>query len=120
MQQSVIFPSGTVDYWFQSSVEELLATEKDRQIVFVTNEHIAKLYARIFRNYPTLVIPPGENTKDLHTIESLTRQLVEKEATRKTLIIGVGGGVIRVHPYVLIGNGGCGNWWKEWRRPRHE
>jgi 3-dehydroquinate synthase len=41
-----------------------------------------------------LVIPPGENTKDLHTIESLTRQLIEKEATRKTLVIGVGGGVI--------------------------
>jgi 3-dehydroquinate synthase len=34
------------------------------------------------------------NSKDLHTIEQLSKQLLGLEATRETLLVGVGGGVI--------------------------
>jgi len=94
MQQSVSFPSGTVNYMFQSSFEELRSLFPTGEAVLITNEHIFKLYPQLFAKYKTIVIPPGENSKDLHTVESLAKQLLQIEATRKTMLIGVGGGVI--------------------------
>ena len=94
MVQQIAFPSGNVDFMFGSSFDELWQTYDKQQVVIITNEHIAKLYARLFKGLKILVIPPGESSKDLHTIGSLARQLLEMQATRKTMLIGVGGGVI--------------------------
>jgi 3-dehydroquinate synthase len=41
-----------------------------------------------------LVVPPSESSKDMHTIESLAKGLLSAEATRSTVLVGVGGGVV--------------------------
>jgi len=84
MQQQVTFPSGTVDYLFQSSFEDLWQTYDKEHTVIITNEQIAKIYARLFKGVKLVVIPPGENSKDLYTISSLAKQLLELQDTRKT------------------------------------
>lgn len=94
MRQTVVFPSGSVDYIFQSSVEELLKGYEKGMAVIITNEHLFKLYPHLFKQHKTLVLPPVESSKDLRTIDSLAKQLLEAEATRKTTLIGIGGGVI--------------------------
>jgi 3-dehydroquinate synthase len=94
MQQTVTFPSGTVNYLFESSFADIWQTCDKEYTVIVTNEHIAKLYGRLFKDVKMLVLPPMESSKDLHTIGSLSRQLLEMEATRKAMLVGVGGGVI--------------------------
>jgi 3-dehydroquinate synthase len=94
MQQQVVFPSGTVNYIFQSSFEEYLQTCDKKLTVLITDEYIAKLYPRLFNGYKTLVLSPGENSKSLDTIGTLTKGLLQMEATRNTLLIGVGGGVV--------------------------
>jgi 3-dehydroquinate synthase len=103
MQQTITFPSGQVNYLFQSppgeavrtaSFDELWKTYDKEHAVIITNEHIEKLYAGLFKGLKTLVIPPAESSKALDTIGSLSRQLLQMEATRKTLLIGVGGGVV--------------------------
>ena len=94
MMKQITFPSGTVDYLFNSSFEELGHTYDKQQAIIITNEHIAKLYPHLFKDHKTIVLPPVEHSKDLHTIGSLARQLLEMEATRKTMLIGVGGGVV--------------------------
>ena len=94
MQHSLTFPSGTVDYLFQNSFEAYLQTCDRQHTVLITNEHLAKLYPQLFKGYKTLVLPPTESTKDLDTIGKLAKQLLQAEATKKTTLIGVGGGVI--------------------------
>jgi 3-dehydroquinate synthase len=94
MQQSISFPSGEVKYIFQQPFEELLQTYDKQNTVLLTNEHIAKLYPHLFKDYRTLVIPPLESSKDLHTIEKLAKEMLQMEATRRTTLIGVGGGVV--------------------------
>ncbi|MCW3120959.1 MAG: 3-dehydroquinate synthase [Flavipsychrobacter sp.] len=94
MQQSVTFPSGTVKYIFQSSCEEFLQTCDKQHTVLLTNEHLAGLYPGLFKDFKTIVIPAGETSKSLDTINRLTKELLLMEATRKTTLIGVGGGVI--------------------------
>lgn len=94
MQQSVTFPSGTVNYLFQRSFEEYLQTCDRQHTVLITNEHIAQLYPGIFKGCKTLVLPPTESSKDLETIGALAKQLLGAEATKKTTLIGIGGGVV--------------------------
>ncbi len=97
----IAFPSGVVDYMFlpkdglkKSSFEELAVSYDKQHIVIITNDHIASLYEPLFKGYKTLVVPASESAKDLHTIGTLCRQLLELEAGRNTLLIGVGGGVV--------------------------
>jgi 3-dehydroquinate synthase len=94
MQQSIVFPSGTVNYLFQSSLDDIWATYDKAHSVIITNEQISRLYGDLFTGIKTIVLPEGEQSKDLHTIGELAKQLLELQATRKTMLIGVGGGVI--------------------------
>jgi len=101
MQQTITFPSGTVNYHFLQpehsdiNVVSIVDEQYDMQhAVFITNEHIARLYPDIFKGRKCLVLPPSEHTKDISTIASQARELLKLEATRNTLLIGVGGGVI--------------------------
>jgi 3-dehydroquinate synthase len=94
MQHSVTFPSGTVNYLFQTSFEAFLQTCDKRHTVLITNEYIVRLYPKLFKDYKTLVIPPAESSKSLDTITTLSKGLLQMEAARNTLLIGVGGGVI--------------------------
>ncbi len=97
----ITFPSGVVDYIFlpkdgfkKSSFEELAVSYDKQHIVIITNDHIAKLYEPLFKGYKMLLLPSHESSKDLATIGTLCRQLLEMEAGRNTLLIGVGGGVV--------------------------
>jgi 3-dehydroquinate synthase len=94
MQQPVTFPSGTVNYLFDSTFEELWETYDKEQAIIVTDSQVAKLYERLFKGHRVLVIPPIESSKELHTIGTLAKELLQMEATRKTMLVGVGGGVV--------------------------
>ena len=94
MQQTVLFPSGSVKFIFQDSLLDLVATYGATNLVLITNEHIARLYPHFFTAYKTLVIPAGEPTKDLQTIATLAKDLLNLETTRQSVLVGIGGGVI--------------------------
>ncbi len=94
MQQSVIFPSGTVSYLFQSHFSDIWDNYDPDHTVIITNEHIARLYRHLFVNRKILVIPPGEHSKNMDTITSLARELLQMEVSRNILLVGVGGGVV--------------------------
>ena len=98
MQQSVTFPSGKTDYIFirkdQPGFHELMLPYGKQHIVIITNEHIANLYESLLRVYKVLVVPALESSKDLRTIESLSKQLLQLEAGRNAILIGIGGGVV--------------------------
>lgn len=94
MLQNVIFPSGSVDYLFHSSFADLRQYAGDARVVVITDKHMADLYPGLFKQYTNLVIPAGEDSKSLQTIENLAQRLLLAEATRSTMLVGVGGGVI--------------------------
>ncbi len=94
MQEQVTFPSGSVSYIYNVPWEDHLAGFDQRNTVLITNEHIAKLYPRVQKNFRTIVLPPGEASKDIATIGKLAKELLGCEATRRTMLAGIGGGVI--------------------------
>lgn len=94
MEQTVIFPSGSVQYFHSVQLEELLENYKGRDIIFLTDSNIAALYPQLFADKKTVVILPGETNKNLNTIDDVVRQMLQYEATRNTLLLGIGGGMV--------------------------
>ena len=58
-------------------------------------KNVNRLYEKLFDGFKAvIVIPAGEKYKNVHTIQEITSQLVIAEAHRKTVLLGVGGGMI--------------------------
>ncbi|MGI9281173.1 MAG: 3-dehydroquinate synthase [Endozoicomonas sp.] len=73
---------------------------KGRQVAVVTNETIAPLYLDRVRallegvELLEVVLPDGEEYKNLATLEQVFDELLEGRHTRKTTLIALGGGVV--------------------------
>jgi 3-dehydroquinate synthase len=94
MQQTIKFPSGKVEYFFQSSFEELWEKYDRRNVVIITDDRVMGLYAEVFFGLKIVVLPTGEHSKDIDTIDRAAKELLRLEANRKAMLIGVGGGVV--------------------------
>ena len=94
MKQTIAFPSGTVDYYFKSKVEELSRICSNRDLILLTDVTIAALYPGLFAGRKHIIIPSGEDAKTAESIKEITKKLLELDATRKSMIVGIGGGVI--------------------------
>ncbi|OSZ79429.1 3-dehydroquinate synthase [Chitinophagaceae bacterium IBVUCB1] len=93
MEYSVSFPTGTVQYCF-TGIKELLKRAPADSSVIITDSNVATLYQQVIAAYRTIIIPAGEEHKTQQTIQSVTEQLLEFKAHKKTTIIGLGGGMI--------------------------
>ncbi|ROO27930.1 3-dehydroquinate synthase [Salinisphaera japonica] len=72
-----------------------------RHVLIVTNETVAPLYqARVMatlaeaHEVDTLVLPDGEATKSMATLDIITTRLLENRCGRDATIVALGGGVI--------------------------
>jgi len=81
------------------SMSEILAGSKP---VVITDETVAELHLETLGRslqaagiaFDTIVLPPGEQTKDFRHFESLLDQLLSRGIDRSTKLIALGGGVI--------------------------
>lgn len=94
MHYSLSFPTGTVDYYLNTSYSQLLQIAPPAGCIIVTDQHINRHYADLFSNYRVLSIKAGESSKNWETLQLLAAKLASFEAHKKTTLIGIGGGVI--------------------------
>ncbi|MBS1688900.1 MAG: 3-dehydroquinate synthase [Bacteroidetes bacterium] len=94
MQYSLSFPSGEVNYIFSNATEALTAITAKDSCILITDANVAALYPPFFEGYKTLIVSAGEANKTWESIKIVAEKLLEYEAHRNTLLIGVGGGVI--------------------------
>jgi 3-dehydroquinate synthase len=70
------------------------------QVLVVTNEKIAPLYLKTIENhlskldYEVVILPDGESTKSLDSMNHVITRLMEKKYSRTCTLIALGGGVI--------------------------
>jgi 3-dehydroquinate synthase len=70
------------------------------QVLIVTNETIAPLYLQAVENnlpgvdYDVLILPDGESTKSLDSLNQIITRLMEKKYNRTCTLIALGGGVV--------------------------
>jgi 3-dehydroquinate synthase len=94
MVQHVTFPSGTVRYYFDSSLAQLRQLYDNTDVVFITDAHVAQYHPEAFGGQAPIILPAGEEHKTLDNVGLLAEQLIQRGATRHSLLIGVGGGMV--------------------------
>ncbi len=94
MPENITFSTGTVQYYFKSRLADIENIAPKEQCILITDSTIAGLYPDLVTSYRTIVIPAGEEHKKLKTLNIITEQLLEMQAHRKSLLIGVGGGMV--------------------------
>ncbi len=75
-----------------------LATIKDytenARTILITDKNVFSAFEKVLSGFELIVLPPGEASKSLSTIEHIAGELLKKNADREVFLIGVGGGVV--------------------------
>lgn len=86
--------AGDVDFYFDTPLAGLQALFPDDQLIVITDENIAQQQAQLLAGFRLIRIAPGEQYKNQQSVDYIIRELIDMEADRNTLLIGVGGGVV--------------------------
>lgn len=88
------FSSASVDVFFDAKLSQLNKVADRKKSVIITDEHIFKAHKAKFKNWNVITLKPGEEYKIQATADTVIQQLINLEADRQSVLIGVGGGVI--------------------------
>jgi 3-dehydroquinate synthase len=95
MQKKVFrFSNSSVNYYFEgriSGIREIVGTGK---AIFITDENVFAAHEKQFKKKEVIVLQAGEEHKNQATVDTVINQLIQMEADRKTVLVGVGGGVV--------------------------
>lgn len=89
-----IFSGKKVSYYFDATfsvLEELLPMNN---IIVITDENIYTHHVQKFSGYPIIKFAAGEEYKNQQTVDQIIAELLQLEADKNTVLIGVGGGVV--------------------------
>ncbi len=88
------FSASSTDFYFDAPFDQLnKLVGKDNGII-ITDENVFSKHRSKFKGWNTIVLKPGEQHKIQTTVDDIIDQLLEFHADRKTILIGVGGGVV--------------------------
>lgn len=88
------FLHSTVDCFFDASFDQVRGLCGDARIVVITDENVFAHHAPRFKDLDVITIQPGEKHKTQSTVDRIIQQLLELEADKQTVILGVGGGIV--------------------------
>lgn len=71
-----------------------LKSFSDRNLVFLVDENVLRLYNEQFAEKNCIVIPQGEKYKSLAFVEDIYRKMLSLEVDRSSFLVGVGGGLV--------------------------
>jgi 3-dehydroquinate synthase len=84
----------SVLYVYDGTLRQLKLWADPAQTVLITDENVHAAHHALFRGWNTIVLKPGEPYKVQATVDAVIEQLIEMGADRKTVLVGVGGGVV--------------------------
>jgi 3-dehydroquinate synthase len=88
------FSTSSTDFYFDSPFDQLNRLVGKDNGVIITDENVFSKHRSKFKGWNTIVLKPGEQYKIQATVDNIIDQLLEFQADRKTILIGVGGGVV--------------------------
>ena len=94
IKKTIQYSHSSTDIYFDAAFNLLQSIWNIKQVVFITDENVFTAHQKKFRGNHTIVLKAGEAFKVQSTIDSIILQLIEFEADKNTLLVGVGGGVV--------------------------
>jgi 3-dehydroquinate synthase len=89
-----IFSGKKVRYHFDADILLLHELLPHENIIIITDENIYGHHLEKFSGYPIIKMPAGEEHKNQQTVDHIIAELLQLEAGKNTVLIGVGGGVV--------------------------
>lgn len=74
-----------------NDLSEIIDLKNYSKVIVIADSKVPK---DILSDYERIVIPSGEENKNIETVQTIWKELLERKADRKTLVINLGGGVI--------------------------
>ncbi len=93
-KQTFKFSTASTNIYFANGISHLKKIIDVKHAVFITDDNVFKHHQKRFKGYNTFVLKAGEEFKTQQTVDSVIEQLIAFEADRKTILVGVGGGVV--------------------------
>lgn len=94
LKQTFKFSTASTNIFFDASITHLKEIIDVKKAIFITDENVFAAHTKKFKGYNTIVLKAGEEFKIQSTVDNIIEQLIAFEADRKTILVGVGGGVI--------------------------
>src|SRR5919199_6887212 len=88
------FSQKSVQYYFDAALTDLKGLIPVDKAIVITDENIAAQHQKKLKGWKTIVIKAGEQYKTQATVDSIIEQLISLRADRKSVLVGIGGGVI--------------------------
>jgi len=88
------FSTSSTEYFFDASFDQLEKITSKDNTVLITDENILSKNKSKFKGWKTIVLKPGEAFKTQAAVDSIIEQLIGFGADRKTILVGIGGGVV--------------------------
>lgn len=76
------------------SLQNLKNYIPNENVVLITDENVSKYYRNQFPGYPVITIGSGESVKTLDTAGYIYQNLLDMNAQRSTVLVGIGGGIV--------------------------
>ncbi len=87
------FQHSNTKYYLGESLQQLGSYADPSRTVLVVDENVDQHHGQKLAGWRKLVIPDGEENKSGEVLEQIINGLIELEADRKTMLIGIGGGM---------------------------
>jgi 3-dehydroquinate synthase len=91
---TIQFSTAATHFYFEASFRELKNIIDQKQTILLTDETVFGLHEKKFKGWRTIVIKAGEAYKNQESINEIIQQLIAFEADRKSILVGIGGGVV--------------------------
>lgn len=88
------FSGKRVAYYLGASISWLDQLSDPAKTILLVDDQVAKLHGDKLAGWKKIVIPGQESSKDIGVFQEVVNQLIAFEADRKTVLVGVGGGVV--------------------------
>ena len=88
------FSGKMVTYYFDAAFSFLEELAPKEQSILITDENVFQLHHQKMEGWKVIQLKPGEVNKQQPAVDFIIEKLIELEADRQTIIIGVGGGVV--------------------------
>ncbi|MEX1201664.1 MAG: 3-dehydroquinate synthase [Ferruginibacter sp.] len=92
--EKIQFFNKTVELVFDGSLESISNWGDISKMIVITDENVFEAHQQIFQSFKTILVPSGEIHKQQSTVDKIIDDLLQLEADKQSIIVGVGGGVV--------------------------
>jgi 3-dehydroquinate synthase len=92
--ETISFSTSKVQYLNNTPFSKLKQIASPEHTILLVDSKVLELQRDMFAGYRTISIAGGEEHKTLQQIEAITQQLITHQVHRKSILVGIGGGIV--------------------------